>query len=103
MTKEEFKAWKQVTEASRYHWTVDRVQLHNHNRYLIYKGGEQGQFVSVDADGTASIGTYEGAVPCITDACFKTLHSRKFETQNEAIHNLIERAGLNFLLDIMGF
>jgi hypothetical protein len=64
MTTTEYNAWKKATEASRYHWTVDQCQLANSGRYLIFKGGTAGQFVTVEQDGTASIGTYEGAIPC---------------------------------------
>jgi hypothetical protein len=102
MTTTEYNAWKKATEASRYHWTVDQCQLANSGRYLIFKGGTAGQFVTVEQDGTASIGTYEGAIPCITDACFQVKHTRKFANQNDAMKALIERAGLKFLLDLTG-
>lgn len=102
MTKSEFEGWKQVTAASRLHWQIDAVQVENHGRYLIYKGGENGHFICIEKDGQVTLGTYEGALPCITDACFKTQHTRQFPNQNEAWKTLIERAGLNFLLDVVG-
>lgn len=102
MTKQEFEIWKRHTEGSRLHWQVDEIQLHNHQRYLIYKGGQDGKYVEVDADGKATIGTYEGALPCITDACFMVKHTKQFASQNEAMTKLIECMGTAFLLDLTG-
>lgn len=102
MTKKEFQAWKEETERSRHHWVVDEVQLQNTGGYLFFKGGQNGQFIQVDKNGLASVGTYAGAIPCITDACFQIKHSKQFPNQNEAITTLIEQAGLSFLLDFIG-
>ena len=102
MTKQEFDGWKAHTEANAHHWQVDECQLHNHQRYLIYKGGVDGKYVEIEADGKATIGTYEGALPCITDACFTVQHTRQFTSQNEALTRLIEVMGVGFLLDLQG-
>lgn len=102
MTTQEFQDWKQVTESSRFNWVVDQAQLRNSNRYLIYKGGQSGQFISIEPDGTASIGNYDGAIPHIGEACFQVKHTRKCANQDEALARLIEVAGLKFLLDIVG-
>lgn len=101
MTKQEFEAWKRHTEASRHHWQVDEVMRHN-GYYMIYKGGSSGQFITIDKTGRAAVGTYTDAVPCISDGCFVEQHSRQFANQDEALKVLVERAGLSFLLDIIG-
>lgn len=101
MTKQEFNLWKAKTESSRNHWVVDDIQLHNRGTYLIYKGGVDGQYIEVTADGKATIGDYTSAIPHIGDALFVPKHSRQFSSREEAMTRLIEHAGLKFLLDIL--
>lgn len=103
MTKAEYEAWKKETERSRHHWTVDEVRKINTGDLLFYKGAENGQYIEVSFSGVATVGTYEGAIPHIGEALFRPLHSRSFSSQGEALKVLLERAGLNFLMDFMGF
>ena len=103
MNKQEFADWKAHTEASKAHWQLDEIQLHNHNRYLFYIGGcENGRFITIEADGETAIGNYSGALPCITDALFIEKHTRKFDTQEIALTKIMECLGTKFLLDFMG-
>lgn len=102
MTKNEFNAWKQVTEASRHHWVVDQTTLRNRRVHLIYKGGESGQFIEVTPEGKATIGDYVGAIPHIGEALFTPKHSRQFANGDEALAKVIEVMGLKFLLDFVG-
>ena len=95
MNKQEFAAWQRVTKESETTWIFDYVQWKNHHNALWYLGGQDGVFISVDHDGTAMIGNYEGAIPCITDAMFIPLHIKKFELGiHEAIKHVLTKLGL---------
>ena len=98
MNAEELKYWTAVVNDSAYHWTVDEVQRAN-GTVLAYIGGSAcGAFVTVGPDGKAECGRYEGAYPCITDALFRTQHTRQFASQTAAIEHLCGRLGTGFLL-----
>lgn len=102
MTKQEYQAWKTETESSRRHWILDPIFRANRSELLFYKGGENGYFIWVTADGGMTLGKYEGAIPHIGEALFLTAHVKQFPSQNLAVKALVERAGLAFLLDLMG-
>ena len=102
MTNQELLGWLKVTDGSVRFWTVDEVTLRNKDEYLIYKGGEAGDFIQVSEDGKLTFGTYEYAWPHIGDACFQVKSTKQFDTQSEALTKLIEVVGSSFLMDFMG-
>lgn len=90
MDKNEFDGWKKVTAASETSWIQDAVTFFNRGEILLYKGGIDGVFVSVEKNGTASIGFYNGAFPHIGESVFRTVYSKNFESQREAIFTVCE-------------
>lgn len=89
MTAQEFHGWRTRTEQSAGRWMQDLIAYANRGEYLFFKGGtEQGTFVQVTPDGECQTGTYEGALPCISDALFKPSSSRKYCDQKEALRKL---------------
>lgn len=101
MTQNEFKAWLTVTDASKTTWTVDTVTLHNRGTYLIYRGGEAGQYVEIDETGKLQLGEYFGAMPHIGEAVFRTTFTRQFANQQAALQRCFEVGGKDFLLDML--
>lgn len=103
MAKQEYAAWQAVTKSSETRWIVDEVQWANHKRILCYKGGEDGVYIEADPDGKVTIGNYEGADPCITDALFYPKHSKVMGANaSEAFGKVTEKLGLGFLVSMMG-
>lgn len=100
MTKEEYQNWISFTESSFCKWNFDPCQWGNRKTILAFTGGaEKGVWITIDRDGKASAGTYEGAYPCITDAEFKVQHQKQFADQGEAFTKICEKVGARFLLD----
>ena len=102
MDKNEFAAWKAETKKSETNWVFDRVMQMNSGDCLWYKGGEDGVFILAVADGTVSIGNYEGAIPSITDALFRTSYSRKTgDDLSSAVKVALEGLGFSGLMAMM--
>ena len=106
MNKAEFEVWKQHTETSKNKWILDHIHDGVHsNTYLFYRGGVDGKFIQIDKDVegivTAKIGNYEGAIPHIGEASFKTVYSNEFGSTNDAFLALVHRGGLTFLKDFI--
>lgn len=101
MTAEEFKAWTEETASSKYHWKSDPIQA-SLGRYLFYMGGQDGKFIEIDRDGKVTVGTYEGAIPHIGEACFFVKFTKQFESKEKALQRVLECGGIKFLLDVTG-
>lgn len=102
MTEQEYQYWSNITANSKYYWQIDAITLRNQGVYLIYKGGEDGIFIEVQRNGTVIAGEYQGAIPHINESIFYTKGKRSFKNQNEALTYVIERLGLQFLIDSFG-
>lgn len=101
MTKQEFIAWARHTERSKKGWQVDQVTLANTGRVLLYHGGEAGTYVEIAGD-TIAVGTYEGAIPHIGEAIFKSTGRKTFTDANAAFTAVITSTGVRGLLAILG-
>lgn len=101
MDAKEYDLWVLETKKSERRWVFDEVMARNNsdNELLWYKGGaERGVFIWAHKDGTVDIGYYEGAIPSITDAMFKTEHSKKCGPDvNQAARYALERMGMEGL------
>jgi hypothetical protein len=103
MTKAEYAAWQAETAKSLHRWALDQVTFHNRGEYLFYKGGSCGTYVRVGADGVASIGSYEGAIPHIGEATFTPKYTRKLDgTADAALARVLRGLGLEALLALIG-
>ena len=103
MNKQEFEQWQKVTQSSKRNWVMDEIRLHNHGEYFFYTGGENGNFVECGADGTVSIGTYEGAFPHIGEALFRVKHTKKVaDNANDALSTVLPKMGMQFLFNLIG-
>ena len=101
MTRDEFDAWEKETAKSKDAWTADAIHDGRDGRDLmIYRGGENGRFVMFQTDGLVTIGTYEGAVPHIGDAAFRSIASHQMPSFNEAVTRFAERCGVAFTLTL---
>jgi len=76
MTHEEFQNWLEFTKSSETQWIVDVVTFVNRGEILVYRGGVDGIYLLCQPDGTATIGTYEGAMPHIGEAVLRPGFSR---------------------------
>jgi len=101
MTRQEFEHWKAVTESSRYHWREDPVTHLNGRGALYYTGGESGIYIMITGAGHLTIGTYEGAVPHIGEACFTKKAEHTFKDFNEGFQYACQLGGIKFLADLM--
>lgn len=100
MTAKEFKYWQAVTESSRHSWREDSVTRLNGQGALYYTGGESGIFMRVTADGELTVGTYEGAIPHIGEACFSKKAEHKCRDFNEGFQYVCQLGGIKFLADL---
>ena len=101
MTRQEYEAWLNETEASAYKWTEDVIFRLNGRGAFFYRGGVDGQFVEVASNGLLEIGTYEGAIPHIGEACFRTHASKQFPSFDKAYTATLQFGGMSFLVDIL--
>jgi len=103
MDKQEFDGWMRVTQDSETRWTMDEVQWANRRRVLCYKGGEDGVYIECEPDGTATIGTYAGAIPHIGEALFVPKHSKKMGANaSDAFAAVAQKLGVGFLTNLIG-
>jgi hypothetical protein len=77
MDANEYAAWKVETARSETRFILDEIHWYNRKEILLFKGGVDGVYVWIFNDGTATIGTYEGAVPHIGEAMFTEIHRNK--------------------------
>ena len=100
MDPQEYKLWKTITRMSYFDWQIDLITLHNKNEYFFYKGGQAGAFISITADGIATIGLYEDAIPHIGEATFRDVHKSKVaENVVAALHIILNRFDLTRLIE----
>lgn len=100
MDKTEFERWQAVTGSSRHRWVEDSVTRLNGRGTLYYTGGETGIFMRITAEGNLMVGTYEGAIPHIGEACFTSEAERKFKDYKEALQYAWELGGIKLLKDL---
>jgi hypothetical protein len=96
MTTNEFREWTKVKEPHM-KWGMDQFRWHNHDEMLFYLGGEKGKFIWLYSDGRMQAGTYEGAIPRITEACCKPTFGKAFDNRQEAFARVVEIGGGQFL------
>lgn len=72
----------------------------NGHGMLYYLGGENGCFMRITPEGKLSIGTYEGAVPNIGEACFIVQAEKGCSGQDEAFQIACGFGGIKFLADL---
>lgn len=101
MNAQEFAAWTRYTKGSEFSWRLDECARHNLGVLLLCKGGEDGCFVRIERDGKTEAGTYEGAIPHIGEALFKTTFRKTFPNQDDAFARVAECYGTGFLLDLV--
>jgi len=99
MTRDEEKAWEQVTESSRYTWTQDLVTFHNRGELLFYRGGESGSFISITKAGLLTAGAYEYAFPHIGEAEFTIKVTEQYPSLDDATIAVSEKLGVGFLME----
>lgn len=102
---QDYANWIRFMKASRGRWTVDPIHNGVDRDLIAFVGksedGTAGVYVSVDDDGKAQAGDYEGALPHIGDATFTPRWEHKYEDKDAAIARLSERLGVNFLMGVM--
>lgn len=103
MTTKEYQLWMEEMERSESQWRLDEVTFSNRQEYLLFKGGaEKGVYISVDRNGIASIGNYEGAFPHIGEATFTVKHSKKLaDDATTALAIVTEKLGMSFLMNLI--
>ncbi len=67
---------------------------------IYYTGGESGAFMRITAEGSLTVGTYEGAFPHIGEACFISKAEHKFKDFNEGFQYACQLGGIKFLADL---
>lgn len=101
MTPTEFKAWSDDMKAARGRWSLDRVHDGRNGDLLLFlpdtTDQTKGVYVSVRGK-TADAGVFEGAIPHIGEAVFRSRWSKEFSSHDEALKTIIERCGANALL-----
>ena len=103
MTKQEFDAWKAETARSRNQWIMDEIHNGRDGQDLVvFKGGEDGQFIRIDQSGLCELGSYEGAIPHIGEALFTITGVHKCATFDEGCTRLLTALGARFLLEFVG-
>ena len=100
MTQQEFEYWQAVTGSSRYHWREDPVTHLNGRGALYYTGGESGIYIRITETGQLTVGTYEGAIPHIGEACFQKKAEHAFKNFNEGFQYACQLGGIKFLADL---
>ena len=100
MTQKEFEYWQAVTGSSRHHWMEDPVTSLNGRGALYYTGGESGVYIRITEAGYLTVGTYEGAVPHIGEACFTKKAEHTFQDFNEGFQYACQLGGIKFLADL---
>lgn len=100
MTRQEFDHWQAVTESSRYRWREDTATRLNDQGALYYTGGESGIYMRITAEGELTVGTYEGAIPHIGEACFSQKAGHKCKDFNEGFQYACQLGGMKFLADL---
>lgn len=99
MTKTEFAAWTAVTGSSRECWTLDEITYRNRGEMLFYRGGDNGQFISIDQTGHLETGEYIGAIPHVGEATFFPRFRKQFASREAAYQRVVECGGAGFLLE----
>lgn len=100
MTQQEFEYWQAVTGSSQYHWREDTVTHLNGRGALYYTGGESGIYIRITETGHLTVGTYEGAIPHIGEACFQKKVEHAFKNFNEGFQYACQLGGIKFLADL---
>ncbi len=98
--EKELAAWNAITDSSRYTWTEDDIFRLNGRGAMYFIGGETGIYMRVSKEGTLDVGTYEGAIPHIGEAIFKSTSNHKFDNYDQAFTHALETGGMKFLVDL---
>lgn len=99
MEKQEFEYWQAVTQSSVHRWVEDAITRLNGGGALYYKGGEDGSFMRLSADGKLTVGTYEGAYPHIGEAFFMQQSEHQYDSFDEAFKAACQLGGTDFMAD----
>lgn len=100
MTQGEMEQWKNLTNNSKNSWIEDIATSLNGRGELYYIGGVDGCFMRIMPDGKLMVGTYEGAIPHIGEACFKIGFEKKYASKEEALQEAYSLGGIKFLTDL---
>lgn len=100
MTQGEMEQWKNLTNNSKNSWIEDIATSLNGRGELYYIGGVNGCFMRIMPDGKLMVGTYEGAIPHIGEACFKIGFEKKYASKEEALQEAYSLGGIKFLTDL---
>ncbi len=100
MTQQEFEHWQAVTESSQHQWVEDEPTRLNGRGALYYIGGESGVYIWILKKGDVMVGTYEGAIPHIGEACFSMKARQECKDFNEGFQYACQLGGIKFLADL---
>lgn len=107
MNAKEFESWTQSMKHNRGHWKVDPVHdgsKDSGKSLLLYKTKDDdhtsGEYISV-VENQVHAGQFEGAVPHMGEALFKSLWSQEFKSYNEALTTVVERVGVSLLFALI--
>lgn len=100
--KQNFEQWTKWTAATTNKWTIDPI--HNglgNAALLVHRGGTNGVWARIERNGMVRLGTYEGAIPHIGEACFTVTLSNQCNGFNDAFARLSVKLGSQFLIQLM--
>jgi hypothetical protein len=100
MDRQEFAAWQAMTESSRFHWMEDEIYRLNGRGAMYHIGGEDGIYLRIGKDGLLDVGTYEGAVPHIGEAVFRSVRQEQHGSFSDAFAAAMKLGGRQFLVDM---
>ena len=100
MTAQEYENWSTYMRAQKGKWTVDPIHNGDDGRnFLAFvpspEDETKGVYVQIFEDGRVSSGEYEGAIPHIGEASFRSHACSKFANFNEAVTYTRERLQLS--------
>ena len=98
--EQNFAAWMEVTESSRYKWLEDEIYRLNGRGAMYYTGGEDGVYMRISNDGKLEAGSYEGAIPHIGEAIFTPVVTKQFDSFSESYTVAMEAGGKQFMTDM---
>lgn len=81
-------------------WKSDPIYEHNKKGFFFFKGKENGIFVEITEKGIVRSGTYENAIPFISDGLFRIAKEQDKENNEKALKFVCEHLGKRFLIDM---
>jgi hypothetical protein len=104
MDQQEYQAWQAFMKASRGKWTVDPIHNGVDRDLIAFRPNTddhtKGVYIMVDG-AKVSAGRYEEALESVTNGIFIPYWQRTFTSAEEALKTVIERMGVDFLIDII--